>query len=136
MQEPSIFNVAPSGMEKAHTFWEIPRFWQDLMLNGMAAFEEARLKLVSIVGACFLIKIIGFTFNQKHQKAIRTGHNGKPKQKCSKKPIMAKSISVPVSITRDVMEHRTASGMTFTIKVVIFKNSILQASKKSFSGFE
>ena len=68
MQEPSIFNVAPSGMEKAHTFWEIPRFWQDLMLNGMAAFEEARLKLVSIVGACFLIKIIGFTFSIKNTR--------------------------------------------------------------------
>ena len=57
-----MLTVAPSGMEKAHTFVETPMFLQELILKGMAALEEARLKFVSIVGACFFKRGSGFSF--------------------------------------------------------------------------
>ena len=61
MQEPSILTVAPSGMENAQIFDEIPIFRKELILNGMDALEDQRLKLVSMVGACFFRSTTGFS---------------------------------------------------------------------------
>ena len=56
-----MFTVAPRGIEKAHILEGTPSFRQESMLKGMDALEDARLKLVSIVGACLLISTRGFS---------------------------------------------------------------------------
>ena len=47
-------------MENEDILEEIPSRWHDFILNGIAALEDARLKLAIIADACFFNRMIGF----------------------------------------------------------------------------
>ena len=57
-----MLTVAPSGMEKLHTFGEMPSLSvQVLKFTGMAAELEARVKLVSMPSRFFRKNVTGLS---------------------------------------------------------------------------
>lgn len=63
MTNPSMFMVAPSGMEKEYSFGDIlSRLSQVSMVNGIAALLDERAKAFNQAGIAFLRKTKGLLF--------------------------------------------------------------------------
>ena len=125
--------VAPRGMEKLHTFGEIPIFSvQICIFKGIAALLEDSVKALIMPGRFFLKKIKGFSLPIRK---IRIPYSIIMQKSASiivpAIPNMDIMDSTPVSVTRIKIELNAASGINLAIIVVTVRKSSLHASNRS-----
>ena len=138
IQVPSIFTVAPSGIEKLDILGEIPSFSvHTLIFVGMAAELELNVKLVSFPSPAFLKNVNGFKRPRNKTRIPYTANIHKMAIICV--PAIDRTYNnelLPVSTMISTIEQKIATGIKRLIIVVIVRKRELHASNRFCSTAE